>query len=115
MFVLLYEVTSKKILATMNMNKKECTTSEDYVSCDVFDGDSKKSTLSALISDLAEGQSRVYGCNLTALMSRSSVQTFSWSITVQHIPRKFSSCSGDFFLIYLYVQLLSFHVLFRLL
>ena len=88
MFVLLYEVTSRKILATMNVNKKECTTSEDYVSCDVVDGDSRKSSLSALISDLAEGQSRVYGCNLTALMSRSSVQTFSWSITVQHIPRK---------------------------
>ena len=95
MFVLLYEVTSRNVLATMTVSKGECTTSEAYVSCDMLDGDSRKSSLCALISDLAEGQSRVYGCNLTALISRSSVRTFSWSITVYHIPRKFDFCSED--------------------
>ena len=89
MFVVLYQVATKKVLATMKVNRRECTTSEDYNSCYISDGDSRKSYLTALISDLVEGQSRVYGCNVSALISGTRMEIFSWSIAVHYIPRKF--------------------------
>ena len=91
--VLLYEVSggSSSLLGTMNVNKGDCTTSDDYASCYVSDGDSRQSSLSVLISDLAEGQSRVYGCNVTALLSRIHTRVYSWSVTVRHIPRELLS------------------------
>lgn len=88
--MLLYDISgNNSLLGTMNVNKKQCTTSDDYSSCFLSDdGDSRKSSLSALISDIAEGQSRVFGCNVTALLSRIQTRVFSWSVTVHHIPRE---------------------------
>ena len=92
LFVGLYQWANKKAIATMNVNTKECTTSEDYNSCDVVDGDTRRSSLRALVWDLGEGQSRVYGCNVTALVSRSFVRTYSWTVTVRHVPRECTYC-----------------------
>ena len=89
-FMVLYQVTDKsKTLGKLNVNRKECSTSEDYVSCEIFESESRRSRLKALIADLAEGQSRVYGCNVTALISGSTTGIMSWSITVYRVPRKF--------------------------
>lgn len=85
--MLLYEKTHNKILAAMNMRKHECSTLEEYTSCDMVDSDSSKSRLRALITDLAEGQSRVYGCNISALISGIRMESFSWSITLHHISK----------------------------
>lgn len=94
-FMVLYQVTDTasdggiKTLGQLNVNKRECSTSEDYVSCDIVESESRRSRLKALVADLAEGQSRVYGCNVTALISGSTTGIMSWSITLHHVPSKF--------------------------
>lgn len=89
--MVLYEVSDSKVLGKLNAKDKQCSTSEDYVSCSIVESESRQSHLKALVADLAEGQSRVYGCNVTVLISGSRIQTLSWSIAVHHIARKFSS------------------------
>ena len=93
-FMVLYQVTDNsdggiKTLGQLNVNKRECSTSEDYVSCDIVESESRRSRLKALVADLAEGQSRVYGCNVSALMSGVRMQTFSWSVTVRRTISKY--------------------------
>ncbi|KAL8563675.1 hypothetical protein ACOMHN_035409 [Nucella lapillus] len=85
MFALLYQQTppNAKVLATMNVIKKQCTTLEEYSSCYIAESESRLSSLSALVSDLAEGQSRGYGCNVSALMSGVRMETLTWSVTVR--------------------------------
>ena len=88
-FMVLYQVSQGKILGKLNAKNKQCSTSEDYVSCDIDESESRKSRLNALIADLTEGQSREYGCNVTALFSGSTTGIVSWTIAIRHIPRKF--------------------------
>ena len=93
--MLLYEKANGKILAAMNMRKHECSTQEEYTSCDMVDSDPSKSRLRALITDLAEGQSRVYGCNISVLISGIRMESFSWTITLRHISKwvcRYSQC-----------------------
>ena len=92
-FMVLYQVTDTsdggiKTLGQLNVNKRECSTYEDYVSCDIVESESRRSRLKALVADLAEGQSRVYGCNVSALISGSTAGIMSWSITLHHVPSK---------------------------
>ena len=87
--MLLYEQANNKILAVMNMKKRECSTLEEYTSCDMVDSDPSKSRLRALITDLTVGQSRVYGCNTSVLISGIRMESFSWSITLHHISKWF--------------------------
>ena len=85
---MLYEQSSRSILGQMSATEGQCMTSKDYVSCDVDKSETSHSTLRALVADLAEGQWRVYGCNVTALLPGGFVQIFSWSETVRRIPSK---------------------------
>ena len=85
--MLLYQAVDNKIIATMNMKKRECSTLEEYTSCDMVDSDPSKSRLRALITDIAEGQSRVYGCNISVLISGIRMESFSWTITLRHISK----------------------------
>ena len=87
MTMTLYEANSNFVLAAANIGKQECSTSHNYVACHLDIIDRRKSQLKALVDDLAEGQSRVYGCNVSAFDSTSRVQLFSWSITIHHISK----------------------------
>ncbi|XP_076457968.1 uncharacterized protein LOC143291754 isoform X12 [Babylonia areolata] len=87
MFVLLYEKAGGKVLGTLNVNKQECTTTEKYASCVVSSSDSRQSSLRVLVSDLPEGLSREFGCNVTILRSGVRVETLTWSLTVRRLLR----------------------------
>ena len=87
MAMVLFEANSNSILAAANLRKMECSTSDRYVACHLDDTDTRKSRLMALVDDLAEGQSRVYGCNVSAFASGMQIELFSWSITVHHISK----------------------------
>ena len=87
MAMVLFEATSNNILAVANLRKMECSTSNTYVACHLDDTDIRKSRLKVLIDDLAEGQSRVYGCNVSAFASGIRMESFSWSVTVHHISK----------------------------
>ena len=91
-YMVLFKQSSKDVLAFVNPRKGECSTSEEYVSCAVDDADTRKSTLRALISDVNEGESRAYGCNVTAIVSGGLLKTISWSLTVRH-PREYCRIS----------------------
>ncbi|KAK7105433.1 hypothetical protein V1264_016812 [Littorina saxatilis] len=87
MTMVLYEVKSSKVLAAANLRKQECSTSSSYIACHLDATDTRKSKLKALVDDLAEGQSRVYGCNVSAFMDGTRVKLFTWFITVRHISK----------------------------
>ena len=86
MTMVLYEARSNKVLAAANLKNQECSTSSSYIACHL-DTDSRKSKLKALVDDLAEGQSRVYGCNVSVFVSGFRAQLFSWSISVKRISK----------------------------
>lgn len=80
-----YEVTSDETLGFVNHGKRECTAAHVFVSCDVDDRDARRTRLKALISDLAEGESRAYGCNITAVGTRGRSKLLSWTISIHQI------------------------------
>ena len=86
MTMVLFAARSNELLAAANLKNQQCSTSTSYVACHL-DSDSRKSQLRALVADLAEGQSRVYGCNVSAFVSGFRVQLYTWSITVRHISK----------------------------
>ena len=71
------------VMSILNLRRRQCTTSGDYVSCLINENDSRKSAVKALVYDLLEGQSRAYGCNVSALTSKGRVEVVSWSVTAQ--------------------------------
>lgn len=93
MAMVLYEAISNNILAVANLRKMECSTSSKYVACQLDGTDTRKSKLKALVDDLDEGQSRVYGCNVSAFASGIRMEALSWSITVHHISELTFICA----------------------
>ncbi|XP_025102313.1 uncharacterized protein LOC112568945 isoform X6 [Pomacea canaliculata] len=83
MAMVLYRVADDRVLAYVNQAKQECTTSELFVSCDVDTTDSKRSRLSVLISDLAEGETRTLGCNISTIAAGGRFRTLSWRIVLR--------------------------------
>ncbi|XP_025101747.1 uncharacterized protein LOC112568587 [Pomacea canaliculata] len=63
----LYTVLDRHVLATVIPWKHECTTSSSFAACVIVKGDSHKTTLHTLVLDLHEEESRLYGCNVTAV------------------------------------------------
>ena len=92
MTMVLFAARSNELLAAANLKNQQCSTSKAYVACHL-DADSRKTSLRALVDDLAEGQSRVYGCNVSAFASGMRMESFSWSITVHHISKFFTDGS----------------------
>ena len=80
--MVLYQVSSAKLLAIANLRKRSCSTSQTFIACHIDESDSRRSKIKALISDLTEGQSRAYGCNLTSLNSAGQSSIVSWSLVV---------------------------------
>ena len=82
--MVLYEKQSDKVLSLADLSKEQCSTDSDYVSCEIDAVDSKNSLLRVLVVDLAEGQSRTYGCNASIVTSGGRFQVVSWSVVVHH-------------------------------
>nr|KAG5701998.1 hypothetical protein BaRGS_015733 [Batillaria attramentaria] len=78
----LFRLRDKKRLAFVSPKNKECTTTADFSSCEYAEGNSRKTVLRTLVLDLAEGESRSYGCNVTSLNSDKQVVSTEWSLAV---------------------------------
>lgn len=87
--MVLYRVSSSELLAIANLRKRSCSTSQTFIACHIDESDSRGSKIKALISDLTEGQSRAYGCNLTSLSSAGQSSIVSWSLVVTR-PSKYT-------------------------
>ncbi|KAK7105434.1 hypothetical protein V1264_016813 [Littorina saxatilis] len=83
--IVLYSVKPSLLLAAANLRKQECSTSSSYIACHLDTADTRKSKVKALVDDLTEGQSRVFGCNISAFVDGTRMTSFSWFITVHHI------------------------------
>lgn len=81
MSIVLYRGWDHRVMSILNLRKRQCSTAGDYVSCLINEGDSRKSAVKALVSDLLEGQSRSYGCNVSVLTSKGRFEAVSWSVT----------------------------------
>ena len=87
--MVLYEKQSDKVLSLADLSKEQCSTDSDYVSCEIDAVDSKNSLLRVLVVDLAAGQSRAYGCNVSVLTSKGRFEAVSWSVTAHHQSKSF--------------------------
>lgn len=83
--LVLHTKKDDRVLAYFNMAKRECSTSENFVACEIDAEDSKRSRLKALIVDLKVGESRAFGCNVSAFGSGGRLQVLSWTL-VLHNP-----------------------------
>ena len=101
--MVLYQVSNSELLAIANLRKRSCSTSQTFIACHIDESDSRRSKIKALISDLTEGQSRAYGCNLTSLSSVGQSSIVSWSLVVTR-PSKYTTIgfchSGHFLLLF---------------
>lgn len=82
--IVLFRVGSDKVLGHANLKKRECSTADSFVSCTVAEGDTKNNDIRILISDLADGESLVFGCNLTAMTSGGIIRYFTWTHRLTH-------------------------------
>lgn len=82
--IVLFRVGSDKVLGHANLKKRECSTADSFVSCTVAEGDTKNNNIRILISDLADGESLVFGCNLTAMTSGGIIRYFTWTHRLTH-------------------------------
>ena len=84
MSMVLYTIPQDKVLASVYTLKGECSTSDgNFASCVIDAADSKKTTIKALLTDLLEGEMRVYGCNVTSFRSGGRVKIITWSLVLR--------------------------------
>ncbi|XP_076457963.1 uncharacterized protein LOC143291754 isoform X8 [Babylonia areolata] len=82
--MVLYEVGTNSVLAAANLGNQECSTYHSFAACHLDSTDARKNQLKVLVDDLPEGQSRLYGCNVTFLTSTMETKIATWSTTVHH-------------------------------
>lgn len=85
--MVLYEASNDQMIAYANVGKPECTTAKSFSLCVVDRKESRKSNLKVLIADLYEGQSAVYGCNLTYVVPGGRSKIISWFLQITRISK----------------------------
>lgn len=60
-----------------------CSSRGTYSACVLDHADTRRTRLIMLVTDLAEGEVRVYGCNITSFRSGVDVHQVSWSLAVK--------------------------------
>ncbi|KAK7488910.1 hypothetical protein BaRGS_00019867, partial [Batillaria attramentaria] len=78
----MFKLPEKSLLAYVNHMDNECSTFGDFVSCTIDRSDSRKSRLRTLASELVEGESKVYGCNVSIANSQGHIHLSTWTIPV---------------------------------
>ena len=90
----MYAISDSSVLAYLNTLTNECVTYGEYSSCFIDTVSTRKSRLKVLVADLAEGESREYGCKASVFRSGEEAQTTSWSIVVKRMSeyRSYANC-----------------------
>ncbi|XP_025101739.1 uncharacterized protein LOC112568586 isoform X26 [Pomacea canaliculata] len=79
--LVVFTVDDKNVIAFVN--RLNCLMSKDFSLCVVDTGDSRKSLLRVLVSDLEEDEARLYGCNVTSFLPTGTARTQTWSVLVK--------------------------------
>lgn len=83
----LYNALHNRILAYVNLNNKECSTSFLYSACVISPSDTRRSRLVALVTDLKDNEYVLLGCNISTFRS-GLLTSVSWTVTI----RRESTC-----------------------
>ena len=85
LYMSLYEMYPRKTILRANLRSGVCSSQELFASCDIDGSNTQNTRLNALIPNIAEGRSRAFGCNVTALIFEGFVETYSWTYNIRHI------------------------------
>lgn len=80
--VSLYRVPGNSALVLLNVLTNSCLTHGEYSSCIIDTSDSRNSKVRVLVSDLEEGESRTFGCDVKAFTSRGETTKSTTSLVV---------------------------------
>ena len=78
----IYTTADNSVLGSLNVITNTCLTYGDFSSCFLHTGDSRWSRLRVLVPDLQEGESREYGCKVSAINSEGDTMVSTWSLFV---------------------------------
>ena len=79
----LFTHATNAIVALVFPTKNVCKTFSYYTSCDVKQLDTRKSSVSFLVTDLSPGKKRQLGCNISVVDHVGDVQVYYYSIYVE--------------------------------
>ena len=79
----MHRLSDSQTLASLNVFLKTCVTVSSYSSCAIDSGDTHRSRLRVLVDDLAEGESRGYGCTVNTVQSVGNPVTLNWTIHIR--------------------------------
>lgn len=85
--MVIYERRGDRIVSSVDIQNKECSTSDYFNACSIDDRQPRKTRLTILVSDLSEGESREYGCNASLKTSSGRFKVESWFITVRGLSK----------------------------
>ena len=85
--LLLLDLETGQILASLQPMSKQCTTSERFSLCRIDERDSRKSSLSTLVVDLEENSSRRYGCEVVSSKTGERSNISVWSVEVAGVSK----------------------------
>ena len=78
----IYTTRKNVVLGSLNVITNTCLTYGDFSSCYVNGTNTHRSRLRVLVPDLDEGESREYGCRVSAINSEGDTKVSTWSIFV---------------------------------
>lgn len=91
--IIVFTPANDRVVASVNVASGRCLTSALFSSCVVAEGDARKTVVRSLVAELSEGESRVFGCNVTVVVPGGRLQTVTWLTTVT-LPSKCEPCRG---------------------
>ena len=80
----LFSLHDDRVLASANIATKACLTSGYFSSCLFHQSDTRQSKLRTVVGvqDLADGEEKWIGCNVTAFVSGGRSMIYSWKLAV---------------------------------
>lgn len=83
----LFDVSDDTIVAFLKHFSSECTAYGEFASCAIDAADTRRSKLRVLVADLAENETRIYGC-VASVLRGTETEKLMWKLPVT-ISRKF--------------------------
>ena len=89
----IHRLVDSTAIASLNVHTHNCITLGDFSSCAMDTADANRSRLKILVDDLEEGESREYGCVVTAVSTFGNAEVMNWKILVSRRRKRFVDCS----------------------
>lgn len=84
----LFDVSDDTIVAFLKHFSSECTAYGEFASCAIDAADTRRSKLRVLVADLAENETRIYGC-VASVLRGTETEKITWKLPIT-LSRKFT-------------------------